>query len=161
MLESTLGEDEPVEAWLAGKYTPDIEGGKSEQYDGVAVATDRRVLFLKSLSAGRGSNTIVLPYQSIEGIHHARATGFSMITTLTIAGNGRTSVTMTVPDSRRSIRKFVDVVNRHKHEADSGGTVTQQASPMEELERAAQLHASGTLTDAEFQKIKAKLLSDI
>ena len=164
MLESLLGDDEPLEAWLAGKYTPDADGRRSEEFDGVAVATDRRVLFLKRLTTGR-SNTVVLSYNSIEGVHQDKRSGFSQKTLLTIAGNGRTSVEIEVPGSPRAIQDFVDTVNHYVYEYGSGGsaggTVINEASPMEELKRAAELHASGALTDAEFRRIKAELLSRI
>ena len=55
MLENLLSDNEPVEAWLPGMYTPDFGEKSGQPFDGVVVATDRRVLFLKSNPSAWGT----------------------------------------------------------------------------------------------------------
>ena len=161
-LQNLLGDDEPLEAWLPGKRAPDPGEGESEDRDGIVVATDRRVLFVKQGVRGRTANSIVMAYHAIEGVNQTTKNSvWSQQTVLSITGSGNTSMSIEISGSKQAMQTFLDVVNRHIYEPSATGQVVQQISAMEELERAAQLHASGVLTNAEVQAIKANLLSKI
>ena len=161
-LQNLLGDDEPLEAWLPGKRTADPGEGESEDRDGVVVATDRRILFVKEEVWGRPVNSIVMAYHAIEGVNQTTKTSaWSQKTVLSVTGSGNMSMNIEISGSEKAMQVFMDVVNRHIYEPSGTGQVVQQTSAMEELQRAAQLHASGDLTDAEFQAIKANLLSKI
>ena len=161
-LQNLLGDDEPLEAWLPGKRTADPGEGESEDRDGVVVATDRRILFGTEEVRGRPVNSIVMAYHAIEGVNQTTKTSaWSQKTVLSVTGSGNMSMNIEISGSEKAMQVFMDVVNRHIYEPSGTGQVVQQTSAMEELQRAAQLHASGVLTDAEFQAIKADLLSRI
>ena len=122
------------------------------------VATDRRVLFLKK--RGPITRELALGYHAAESIN---LDGQWRHTTLSITSSGNTWIKLLVHKSKKAMPKFQDVVNGHIYtvSAPTPNTVIQEASPMDELQKAAQLHAAGVLTDSEFQKLKANLLSRI
>ena len=162
MLQTLLSDDEPIEAWIPGEYI-DSEGNGAEKLDGVVVATDRRILFAKRIRGSWTGKTKadVMGYHAIEGVKQERDPGVWMAkTVLRISFSGGTSMEIKVPNSKRAIQDFVEVVEGHIYEP-AASTVVQQASPMEELQKVAELHANGVLTDAEFQEVKADLLSKI
>ena len=162
MLLTSLSDDEPIKAWLPGERV-DSEAKGSKKLNGVLVATDRRVLFAKGNIRGGWqvqTETVPMAYQAIEGVHQDTGRGtWTPKTLLRISGSGNTSMEIEIRNSKRAIQDFVDVVNQHIYDVPGPGQVIQAASPMEELQIAAQLLASGALTDAEFQEIKANLLS--
>ena len=165
MLEKLLADDEPIEAWLPADLIPESNAEEVDEQnrEGVLVATGRRVLFAKFWSGM--DRSVVLPYPLIEGVHQSQKEGWTMKTNLNVAGSGSTSIRVEVPESRNAIRDFVGVVNQHILDAYSNPDPTavhiQQPSIMEELDKAADLHARGILSDAEFQAIKDNLLSQM
>lgn len=158
LLETTLSDDEPIEAWLVGNYILDTGKEDIEAKHGVLVATDRRVLFLKK--RGIKTRELALGYHNAESI---TLDGQWRNATLSITSSGNTWIKLLVHGSKKALPKFQDVVNGHIYgaPAPTANTVIQEASPMDELQKAAQLHAAGVLTDSEFQVLKANLLSRI
>ena len=156
MLYGILDQDEDIKALVGGNYKAD----RGRQDRGVAVATDRRVIFLNKGMFGN-EDVAEMPYSSMEGITHS--IGLSM-GGVKISGLGMSGWRMEDIRPKESAKVFADrvraLVQAHRVEATHHATQNPNAnlSIADELEKLAGLVKEGFLTQKEFDARKRKLL---
>ena len=131
-------------------------GGDFKTNSGVAVATDRRVIFLDK---GIATNEVAeLTYNSIESISYS---GGMMRSSINFGLVGATTLQIENVRPKEQAKVFADSVRKHLNAGQTvaAPTVVQTASAMDELEKAAALYERGLLTPEEFAAKKAQLLN--
>ena len=131
-------------------------GGDFKTNSGVAVATDRRVIFLDK---GIASTEVAeLTYNSIESISYS---GGMMRSSLKFGLVGATTLSVENVRPKEQAKVFADTVRKRLNAGPTvvAPTVVQTASAMDELEKAAALYERGLLTPEEFAAKKAQLLN--
>ena len=160
MLYDILDEDEGIEALVGGTYRAEQDTSRTSKHKGVAVATDKRVIFLDKGVFG-STEVSEMPFRSIEGITHSTGMMFGGVQ---ITGIGRAGWRIEDVRPKESAKLFADSVRGlvEAHHTKAARTADQKAdSPMsapEELEKWAKLRNDGILTQEEFDAKKRQLL---
>lgn len=159
MLHSLLEANETMESLLGGTYRAEQDTSRVGKHQGIAVATNKRVLFVDKGVLG-SSEVSEMPYRNIEAITYS--TGL-MMAGVQITGRGIASFRIEDIPDKDSIRPFVDCVRGHLEAAHAPQAVAapQPAPPLsaaDEIEKLASLLERGILTQEEFDAKKKQLL---
>jgi len=159
MLRSLVDKDETLESLIAGAYRAEQDTNRHHGYQGVAVATSKRVLFVAKGVFG-SSEVSEMPYRNIEAITYS--TGM-MMAGVQITGRGVASFRIEEIPDKDSVKPFVDCVRGHLEAAHAPQAVAapQTAPPLsaaDEIEKLASLLERGFLTQEEFDAKKKQLL---
>ncbi len=159
MLRSLVDKDETLESLVAGAYRAEQDTNRHHRHQGIAVATNKRVLFVDKGVFG-SSEVSEMPYRNIEAITYS--TGL-MMAGVQITGRGIASFRIEDIPDKDSVKPFVDCVRGHLEAAHAPQAVAapQPAPPLsaaDEIEKLASLLERGILTQEEFDPKKKQLL---
>ena len=160
MLYDVLDQDEEIKALVGGSYRAEQDTARTSKHRGVAVATDRRVIFLDKGVFG-STDVSEMPYRSIEGLTHSTGMMFGGVQ---VTGLGRAGWRIEDVKPKHSAKLFADavrgLVEAYHAEVDqaANGKAEPQITAADELEKWANLHKAGTITDDEFTAKKRQLL---
>ena len=165
ILYDILDEDEDIESLIGGTYRAEQDTNRLSKHDGVAAATNKRVVFVDK---GVFGNTEVseMPYGSIEAITYS--TGLLMAG-VQITGRGMASFRIEDIVEKDSVKPFVDCVRSYLSATAAQATVAPPTQPAaggdtsdlfvaDEIEKLANLLEKGILTQEEFDAKKKQLL---
>ncbi len=157
MLYGILTPGESIEAMVGGTFRQDT--ARIHKHNGIAVATDKRVIFADHGIIG-SDETMQINYSHIESITHSKgifAAGIQVV------GIGASSYRIEDVIDKSSVPPFVDCVQGHL-DAKQEQREPQPSQPAEahsiidELERLASLVDRGFLERSEFETRKRQLL---
>ena len=156
MLYDILDDEENIEALVGGIYRAEGSTGGSK---GVAVATDRRVIFVDKGVLG-STEVAEMPYSRVEGITYSTGMMFGGVQ---ILGMGATSWRIEMVKPKESSKLFADAVRglADSHRATAAQTATHQVgspSDADELAKWAGLLKDDIVTQDEFNTKKRHLL---
>lgn len=159
MLHSLVDEGETLEALIGGTYRAEQDTSRFHKHEGIAVATNRRVLFVDKGVMG-SSEVSEMPYRSIEAVTYSTGAFFAGIQ---ITGRGIASFRIEDIPDKDSVKPFVDCVRGHLEaahapQAAAPQPATAQLSVADEIEKLASLLERGILTQEEFDAKKRQLL---
>ena len=163
MLYDILDSSESVKSLVGGTFRADTN--RLHKHNGVAIATDKRVVFLDKGILG-STEVQEMPYRNVEAITYS--TGMLMAG-VQITGCGISSFRIEDIPQKDSVRPFVDCVRSHvdavaitdnpsmdkSQQAIDG---TPAVSVADEIEKFGQLVEKGMLTQEEFDAKKKQLL---
>ena len=156
MLYDILDTDESLNGLVGGTFRQDTD--RMHKHRGVAVATDRRVLFLDKGVLG-STERMEIAYENIESV--TTSTGM-MFAGVQVVGRGASSYRIEDIAPKEAATKFVDVVRGHLGNAGQKHTKSfpkpQPGNALDDLERLANLFERGLLTQEEFDNKKKELL---
>lgn len=159
MLHSLVDEGETLEALIGGTYRAEQDASRVHQHEGIAVATNKRVIFVDKGVFG-SSEVSEMPYRNIEAITYSTGVFFAGVQ---ITGRGIASFRIEDIPDKDSVKPFVDCVRGHLEAAQAPQAVAapQPAPPLsaaDEIEKLASLLERGILTQEEFDAKKKQLL---
>ena len=159
MLHSLVDEGETLEVLVGGTYRAEQDTNRLHRHQGVAVATNKRVLFVDKGMLG-SSEVSEMPYRSIEAITYS--TGI-MAAGIQITGRGIASFRIEDIIDKEAVKPFVDCVRghldaAHAPQAAAPHPVAAPLSVADEIEKLASLKERGILTQEEFDAKKRQLL---
>lgn len=159
MLHSIVDESETLEVLVGGTYRAEQDTNRLHRHQGVAVATNKRVLFVDKGVLG-SSEVSEMPYRSIEAITYS--TGI-MAAGIQITGRGIASFRIEDIIDKEAVKPFVDCVRGHLEAAHAPQAAAPQPataplSVADEIEKLASLKDRGILTQEEFDAKKRQLL---
>ena len=164
MLYDILDQDEDIKALVGGTYRAEQDTQRLQRHSGVAVATDKRVIFLDKGVLG-SKEVSEMPYRNIEGITHSTGMMFGGVQ---ITGLGMAGWRIEDVRPKESAKLFADCVRSHieiRHAAELPAATPPSAqkdnattSVADELEKLARLVQEGFLTQEEFDLQKKRLL---
>ena len=155
MLYDILDEDEDIKALVGGSYRAEQDTVRTSKHRGVAVATDKRVIFLDKGVFG-STDVSEMPYRSIEGLTHSTGMMFGGVQ---VTGLGMAGWRIEDVKPKESARPFADTVrglieayHARAKQISTGNT------DADELKKWAALLKDGTITQDEFDLKKKQLL---
>lgn len=159
MLHSLLEANETMESLLGGTYRAEQDTSRVGKHEGIAVATNKRVLFVDKGVLG-STDVSEMPYRNIEAITYSTGAFFAGVQ---ITGRGVASFRIEDIPDKDSVKPFVDCVRAHLEAAHAPQAVAapQTAPPLsaaDEIEKLASLLERGILTQEEFDAKKKQLL---
>ena len=156
MLYDILEDDESIKALVGGSYRAEQDTVRGSKHRGVAVATDRRVIFLDKGIFG-STDISEMPYRSIEGLTYSTGIMFGGVQ---VTGLGRAGWRIEDVKPKASAKPFADTVRRLVEEYHAGTDQSASAEPTaaDELAKWAQLQRDGVITQEEFELKKKQLL---
>ena len=159
MLYDLIEEGERMESLLGGTYRAEQDTSRVGKHNGMAVATNKRVLFVDKGVLG-STDVSEMPYRSIEAITYSTGAFFAGVQ---ITGRGVASFRIEEIPDKDSVKPFVDCVRGHLEAAHAPQAVAapQPAPPLsaaDEIEKLASLLERGILTQEEFDAKKKQLL---
>ena len=163
MLYGILDSSESVKSLVGGTFRADTD--RLHKHNGVAVATDKRVVFLDKGILG-STEIQEIPYRNVEAITYS--TGM-FAAGVRITGRGTSSFRIEDIRQKDSVRPFVDCVRSHMDAVDipdnpsmdksqQAVNETPAVSVADEIEKFGQLVEKGMLTQEEFDAKKKQLL---
>ena len=155
MLYDLLDDGERLEGLVGGTFRKDTD--RLHKHSGVAVATDKRILFLDHGILG-STETMEIGYRHIESVTHS--TGMVMAG-IQVVGRGASSYRIEDIANKAGVAPFVAGIRSHMEEFDSGDSPAPAAAAVggvAELETLAGLLERGILTQAEFDAKKKQIL---
>lgn len=157
MLYDILDYDEDILALVGGMYRAEQDTARVGKHNGVAVATNKRVIFLDKGVFG-SKEVSEMPYRSVEGITHSTGMFYGGVQ---ITGLGTSGWRIEDVNPKDSAKSFADSV-RFQVEAPRAEAPQPSAMPTtsaaDELAKWAKLYQDGILTQAEFDAKKKQLL---
>ncbi len=156
MLYDILTKGELVEAMVGGTFRQDTH--RLHGHKGVAVATDKRVIFADHGIFG-SAETMQINYAQVESISNSKG---MFAAGVQVAGIGASSFRIEDIQDKQSVFPFVHCVQTHlddKPEKPGDVSPTETASTIDELERLANLVDRGFLDRSEFDIRKRELLN--
>ena len=159
MLYQLLGDGESIRSMIGGTYRAEQDTNRLHKHNGIAVATDKRVIFLDKGILG-STEVSEIPYRNIEAITYS--TGILMAG-VQISGRGVSGFRIEDITDKKSVKPFVDCVRIHFEAAYAQNVATvdrpvETASTADEIEKLASLLGRGILTQEEFDAKKKQLL---
>ena len=160
MLYELLANDENIEALVGGTYRAEQDTNRVGKHNGVAVATDKRVIFVDKGVFG-STEVSEMPYWSIEGITYS--TGM-LNAGMQITGIGMAGWRIEDIFPKESVRPFVECVRGHIEKSrerlvgPQTNTATAAVSVADEIEKLWALVEKGIITQDEFDTKKKQLL---
>ena len=163
MLYDILDSSESVKSLVGGTFRADTN--RLHKHNGVAIATDKRVVFLDKGILG-STEVQEMPYRNVEAITYS--TGMLMAG-VQITGRGISSFRIEDIRQKDSVRPFVDCVRSHvdavaitdnpsMDKSQQAIDWTPAVSVADEIEKFGQLVEKGILTPEEFAAKKQQLL---
>ena len=156
MLYDILATDEHIESMIGGRFLKDT--GRIEKHNGVAVATNKRVVFVDKGIFG-STETMTISYDSIESVTYSKG---MMAAGVHVIGRGASDYRIEDIFDKDSVQPFVDCILENieqPSQAETPPNVSQKStSTVDELERLASLVERGFLDRAEFEAKKRELL---
>ena len=156
MLYELIDSGEDIQALVGGVYRAE---GSTKGNNGVAVATNRRVIFVDKGILG-STEVSEISYDRIEGLTHSTGMMYGGIQILGVGGTGW-RIEMVEP--KHSARLFADEV-RTLVESNQASHIShdddkpKDSSSADELRKWAELHKDGVITQYEFNEKKKQLL---
>ena len=159
MLYRLLSNGENIESMVGGTYRAEQDTNRHHKHNGIAVATDKRIIFLDQGVFG-STEVSEIPYRSVEAITYS--TGILMAG-VQITGQGVSGFRIEDISDKKSVKPFVDCVRVHLEMAYGQNTSGREqpvafASAADEIEKLAGLLEKGILTQEEFDAKKRQLL---
>lgn len=149
-----IDEDESLQYLLKG-FDLDIDDN-DEGHRSQLIVTDKKVIMIASSITGKTSQYTVA-YHDIIGVSVQRRLR-SHIRIQTAGHSYKVSVTASQPTLAEDVAEYI---RKRKDEINNGGNDAGQESPIEKLERLAELKEQGIVTGEEFEAKKAELLDEI
>lgn len=141
-LPDELHDAETVLAIIAGGY---------KDSTGIAAATDRRVLFIGKLGFSR--TTEDFPYERISSVEASSGMALGSVTVYVSSQKAEIKNV-----SKQDAKSFADLVRAHIGPSSAPVAAAPAVSAADQIEKLAELHAQGVLSEAEFAAAKAKAL---
>ena len=158
MLYDILDNDENIRALVGGMYRAEQDTARVSKHNGVAVATDRRVIFLDKGVLG-STDVSEMPYRSIEGLTHSTGMMFGGVQ---VTGIGRAGWRIENVKPKESAKLFADAVRGlidvHHAQAAQKESPRAELSEADELVKWARLLTDGIETQDEFDLKKRQIL---
>ena len=151
MLYGILDYEERVESMVGGTFRQDTN--RLHKHNGVAVATNRRVIFLDHGILG-STEVMEIAYVGIESITYSTGLMFAGVQ---VVGRGASGYRIEDIMDKKSVQPFVACVRHHMEDAYPASSPTVP-SALDEIERLASLVERGFLDRAEFDAKKKELL---
>ena len=158
MLYDILDDDENIKALVGGMYRAEQDTARVSKHNGVAVATDRRVIFLDKGVLG-STDVSEMPYRSIEGLTHSTGMIFGGVQ---VTGIGRAGWRIENVKPKESAKLFAaavrGLVDIHHAATDQKESSRAEFSEADELVKWARLLTDGIVTQDEFDLKKRQIL---
>ena len=157
LLYDIIDQDEDIKGLVGGIYRAEQDTNRLHKHQGVAVATDRRVIFLDKGILG-SSDVSQMPYRSIEGVTHSTGMMFGGVQ---ITGMGMAGWRIENVKPKTSAQPFADTVRllvEEQHAQSTPKTMAAPASEADELRKWADLLDQNIITQEDFNAKKRQLL---
>lgn len=153
--ERQMKPGERVLAWVEGYIGEMMGSGKDTQHNGALIVTDQRVAFYRKGLLGEVFQAI--PLAKLTSVEHRSSIGHLTLT-LHTSHDDLSFKTFVKPD----LEAAMGAIERGR-DAAGGQTAPAPSSsdPMSLLQKLKELHASGILSDAEFESKKSEILGRI
>lgn len=153
MLMMSISEKLTAEEHVLGAMSGQLDGAK-----GLLVATDSRLLIEWKKGMSEFGDT-EMRYKDVDEIQTGRNFGGSFVKL--VHGSRVTKLEKSLAGDKAldALKQIVRDQQAASGPAPQAATVVQAADPMEQLKKAAELHAAGILSDEEFAAVKAKALA--
>ena len=159
MLYNIMDDDEEIKALVGGSYRAEQDTARKSLHRGVAVATEKRIIFLDKGVFG-STEVSEMPYRSVEGLTHSTGMVFGGVQ---VTGLGRAGWRIEDVDPKDSAKLFADSVRAivEEYHARANQSAPETAAPVseaDELAKWAELKERGLITEDEFESKKRQIL---
>ena len=151
ILYELLDEDETIEALVGGTFRQDTD--RISPHQGVAVATNRRVVFVDKGLLG-STEVMDIAYKNIEAL--TNSTGL-FAAGIQVKGRGTASFRIEDIHDKASVAPFTTCVRKHITDTPSPPAQVS-VSLLDELERLARLREANHISQEEYETLKKQLL---
>ena len=155
LISDNLRDGEQVHAAEAGMTRAPVLDKKDSLTDGVLVVTDQRVLLVSKFWLQESVRTI--PVSKISSVQTQKGM-LGLVSIEVITSNEELEIKV----NKNAAPNLIEAIEAQRNALEGENKTPQELSnPLDQIEKLADLHAKGILSDDEFSQKKSKLLEEI